>query len=44
MTVPEGGKANAVAVKLLARPLGTAPRRLTLLRGATCRDKLFRID
>ncbi|MDW4551091.1 DUF167 domain-containing protein [Defluviimonas sp. D31] len=43
-TVPEDGKANAAVVKLLARALGIAKSRLTLVRGATARDKLFRIE
>jgi uncharacterized protein len=43
-TVPEGGKATKAVVKLLARALGVAPSRLTLLRGAAARDKLFRLD
>lgn len=43
-TVPEGGKANADVIRLLAKALGIAKSRLTLLRGATGRDKIFRID
>ncbi len=43
-TVPEDGKANAAVIKLIAKALGIAKSRLTLLRGATGRDKLFRID
>ncbi|MCV2446119.1 DUF167 domain-containing protein [Paracoccus sp. DMF] len=42
--VPEDGKANAAVVKLLAKALGVAKTRLALLRGATSRDKLFRLD
>lgn len=42
--VPEDGKANAAVVELLAAALGVAKSRLTLLRGATARDKLFRLD
>lgn len=41
---PEGGKATAAAQKLLARALGVAKTRLVLIRGATARDKLFRLD
>lgn len=41
---PEDGKANAAVQKLLARALGLAPSRLTLVGGATSRDKLFRVD
>ncbi len=40
---PEDGKANAAVRKLLAKALGVAPSRLTLLRGATSRDKVFRL-
>ncbi len=43
-TVPEDGKATAAVVKLLSRALGVPKSRLTLLRGATSRDKLFRVD
>ncbi len=42
--VPEGGKATAAVVKLLAKSLGVAKSRLTLLRGETARDKVFRLD
>lgn len=42
--VPEGGKATAAAAKLLAGALGVAKSRLTLLRGETARDKVFRLD
>lgn len=41
--VPEDGKANAAVVKLLAKALGVAKSRLTLVRGATARDKVFRL-
>lgn len=40
---PEDGKANAAVLALLAAALGLAPSRLELLRGATSREKLFRI-
>lgn len=43
-TVPEDGKATAAVIKLLAKHLGVAKSRLTLVRGATSRDKLFRLD
>lgn len=43
-TVPEDGKATAAVRKILAKALGIAPSRLTLVRGATARDKVFRID
>ena len=42
--VPEGGKANAAVLKLLAKALGVAKTRLTLIRGETARDKVFRLD
>ncbi|WP_417808602.1 DUF167 domain-containing protein [Thioclava sp.] len=42
--VPEDGKANAAVQKLLARALGVAKTRLTLIRGQTARDKVFRLD
>jgi len=41
---PEDGKANAAVQALLAHALGVAKSRLTLLRGATSRDKVFRLD
>jgi uncharacterized protein len=43
-TVPEDGKATRAVVKLLASALGVAKSRLTLIRGATSRDKVFRLD
>lgn len=42
--VPEDGKANAAVTKLLAKALGVAKSRLTLLRGASGRDKVFGLD
>ncbi|MBK6467677.1 MAG: DUF167 domain-containing protein [Rhodobacter sp.] len=42
--VPEDGKATAAAQALLARALGVPKSRLTLLRGASSRDKVFRLD
>jgi uncharacterized protein YggU (UPF0235/DUF167 family) len=41
---PEDGRANAAVAEALAHALGVAKTRLTLLRGATSRDKLFRLD
>ncbi|ETX15856.1 hypothetical protein OCH239_11785 [Roseivivax halodurans JCM 10272] len=41
---PEDGKANAAVQKLLAKALGIAKTRLTLIAGQTSRDKVFRID
>lgn len=42
--IPEGGKANAAVQKLLAKSLGIAKSRLTLIRGQSARDKVFRIS
>ena len=42
-TVPEDGKATAAAVALLAKALGLPRSRLELVRGATSRNKLFRV-
>ncbi len=41
---PEAGKATDAARAALAKCLGVAKTRLTLLRGATSRDKVFRLD
>lgn len=41
---PEDGKANAAVLALLAEALGIATSRLHMLRGATGRDKLVRIE
>ncbi len=43
-SVPEGGKANAAVQKQLAKALGVAKSRLTLIRGQTARDKVFRVE
>ena len=40
---PTDGEANAAVLALLARALDMAPSRITLLRGATGRDKLVGI-
>lgn len=40
---PEKGRATMAATGMLARALGLAPSRLALIRGATARDKVFRI-
>lgn len=40
---PEDGKANAAVQALLAHALGVAKSRLILLRGATSREKVFRL-
>lgn len=42
--VPEDGKANAAVQVLLAKALGIAKSRLTLVRGATSREKTFRVS
>jgi len=41
---PEGGEVNRAVIGLLADALGVAPSRIELVRGATSRDKLFRIE
>lgn len=41
---PEGGKANAEVLRLLAKATGLAKSRLDLVRGATSRTKLFRVS
>ena len=41
---PEGGEANRAVIALLAEALGVAPSRIALVRGATSRDKLFRVE
>lgn len=42
--VPEDGRANKAVVALVARALGVAPARVELVRGATARDKVLRIE
>lgn len=42
--VPEAGRATEAARAALAKALGVAKTRLVLLRDATSRDKLFRLD
>lgn len=42
-TKPEDGKASAAVLELLAQALGVAPSKVEMLRGATSREKLFRI-
>lgn len=45
VTAPaDEGRANEAVRKLLAKALGVAPSRLTLVRGQTARDKLFQVD
>ena len=41
---PADGKANERVVELLAKHLGRPKRAIVLLRGASSRQKLFRID
>jgi uncharacterized protein len=41
---PADGEANDAVRKLLAKALGVPPGRLTLVRGATSRDKVFQLD
>lgn len=41
---PEDGKATAAVLTLLAQALDVPPSRLTLLRGATSREKLIQLD
>lgn len=41
---PEDGRATAAVAELLAHALGVAKSRLTLIKGATARDKVFRLD
>ncbi|MFY8196040.1 DUF167 domain-containing protein [Novosphingobium sp. B1] len=40
---PEDGKATTAVGDLLARALSVAPSKVEMLRGATSREKLFRI-
>ncbi|MCW1429297.1 DUF167 domain-containing protein [Novosphingobium sp. JCM 18896] len=40
---PEDGKATAALLALVASALDIAPSRVTLLRGATSREKLLRV-
>ena len=41
---PEAGKATEAARAALAKAMGVAKTRLTLVRGATSRNKLVRLD
>lgn len=41
---PEGGRATAAVLALLARALDVAPSRLRLRSGAASRDKVFVLD
>lgn len=44
ITAPEGGKATKAAQALLAKAMGVAKTRLTLIKGTTSRYKSFRLD
>lgn len=45
VTAPaDEGRANAAVTEALAHALGVAKTRLTLISGATARDKVFRLD
>ena len=41
---PQDGAANTAVIALLASALGCAPSRIELLRGATSREKLVRVE
>jgi len=41
---PVGGRANEAACKLLAGRLGVSPSRVAVVRGASSRDKLIRVE
>ncbi len=41
---PQDGEANVAVIALLAKALDCAPSRITLLRGATSREKLVRVE
>jgi uncharacterized protein (TIGR00251 family) len=41
---PVEGKANDAVRRLLAKRLGIAPARVTVVRGASARDKVVEID
>ena len=41
---PANGAANRAVIALLAEAFGVAPSRVALVRGATSRDKVFRIE
>lgn len=40
---PEDGKATLAVIELLGEALGVPPSRIALLRGATSREKVFRL-
>jgi uncharacterized protein (TIGR00251 family) len=41
---PLEGRANKVVRKLIARRMGVAPSRVTIVRGQRSRDKLVRVE
>jgi uncharacterized protein (TIGR00251 family) len=41
---PVDGKANAALCRLVAKALGVAPSRVSVVRGQTSRDKVVRVD
>ena len=41
---PDKGRANAEIIERLASHLGVPPSRLTIVRGATSSQKLFRLE
>jgi hypothetical protein len=41
---PEGGKANVAVCRLIAKALGVAPSRVSILRGTGSREKVLRIE
>jgi uncharacterized protein len=41
---PVDGKANAALCKLIARAAGIAPSRVSIVRGASARQKLVRVE
>ncbi len=41
---PVDGRANDAVRRMLSAALGVPPTRLTLIRGETARDKVFRLD
>ncbi|MGB0960527.1 MAG: DUF167 domain-containing protein [Halocynthiibacter sp.] len=42
--VPEGGKANKAVLAFLAKELGVAKTRLSIVKGATARQKTIGLD
>jgi uncharacterized protein (TIGR00251 family) len=41
---PVDGKANAALCKLVARAAGVAPSRVSVVRGASAREKVVRVE